>query len=225
MMKKLLVLMLVLGLAATASALPVGFSLKVAYDMPDGSAPPAENYFDPVDSELYLLPSQTLWIGIYNSTAGVKGQLQKPMLMLGIVQPPQGSANTVWLTDKVAQYKGAPGDPQVEGVSPPFYRGDPLVEGAPANEYLGITDFWDDGSLYVDLWLSDLSDGKPDTGNDIGVLDAKDLHCEFGPSDDTIILWSQDAEELDRIVIHQIPEPATIALLGLGGLMLRRRKK
>ncbi|MFC1738650.1 PEP-CTERM sorting domain-containing protein [Planctomycetota bacterium] len=30
---------------------------------------------------------------------------------------------------------------------------------------------------------------------------------------------------LDRLTIHQIPEPATIALLGLGGLFLRRRRK
>jgi hypothetical protein len=29
----------------------------------------------------------------------------------------------------------------------------------------------------------------------------------------------------DSVVIHQVPEPATIALLGLGGLFLRRRKK
>jgi hypothetical protein len=29
---------------------------------------------------------------------------------------------------------------------------------------------------------------------------------------------------LDRIVVHQIPEPMTVALLGLGGLFLRRKK-
>ena len=32
------------------------------------------------------------------------------------------------------------------------------------------------------------------------------------------------SELVDAVVIHQIPEPATIALLGLGGLLLRRRK-
>ena len=33
-----------------------------------------------------------------------------------------------------------------------------------------------------------------------------------------------DEEAMGSIIIHQIPEPATIALLSLGGLLLRRRK-
>jgi hypothetical protein len=38
-------------------------------------------------------------------------------------------------------------------------------------------------------------------------------------------LWNYDFNEvLDTIAIHQIPEPATMLLLGLGGLLLRRRK-
>jgi hypothetical protein len=224
MMKKLLIFMLVLGLAATANAVTAGFSLKVAYNI--GTAPPPpENYFDPVDSELILFPSDTLWIGVDNAIMGVKGAMQKPQLMLGIVLPGQGfPANTTW-TSQQAQYKGGPGDPEtIPPMVPKFYRGDPLVEGAPLNTYFGIVDFWGDGSLFVDLWLVNLSDAKPDTANGIGLLDAKDLHCNFGPSDDVVILWDQDAVELDRILIHQIPEPATIALLGLGGLLLRRRK-
>jgi hypothetical protein len=221
MMKKLLIFVLVLGLATAASATTVGFSLKVAYDMPDGSAPPAENYFDPVDSELILLPSMTLWIGIDNSIAGAPGSsLQKPQLMLGIVTCPDIKWTGNW-----AQYKGAAGDPMVPGTNPAFYRGDPLVEGAPPNEYYGdAVDFWGDGTLFVDLWVVTLSDAKPNTANGIGILDAKDLHCEEPSVDNVVILWDQDAVELDRVVIHQIPEPATIALLGLGGLLLRRRK-
>jgi len=52
------------------------------------------------------------------------------------------------------------------------------------------------------------------------------FHCE-GPGDTLVQLWgTQDYEQLvllDTVMIHQIPEPVTIALLGLGGLFLRRR--
>lgn len=54
-------------------------------------------------------------------------------------------------------------------------------------------------------------------------------HCT-GPESEyvTITLWD-DAEGYetpqDTIVIHQVPEPVTMALFGIGGLLLRRRRK
>jgi hypothetical protein len=58
------------------------------------------------------------------------------------------------------------------------------------------------------------------------IFDQIIFHCE-APGDATIVLlrdiFSNPVEE-DRLVIHQVPEPMTIALLGLGGLFLRRRK-
>jgi hypothetical protein len=52
------------------------------------------------------------------------------------------------------------------------------------------------------------------------------FHC-FATGDVTITLWD-DSEGYDTpqdtIIIHQVPEPMTIALLGLGGLLLRRRR-
>jgi len=52
------------------------------------------------------------------------------------------------------------------------------------------------------------------------------FHCRTQPSDAVITLWADDdyVTPKDTIIVHQIPEPATIALLGLGGLLLRRRK-
>jgi hypothetical protein len=48
------------------------------------------------------------------------------------------------------------------------------------------------------------------------------FHAEFA-GDATLALFDGDGILLDTQVIH-IPEPVTMVLLGLGGLMLRRRK-
>ena len=56
------------------------------------------------------------------------------------------------------------------------------------------------------------------------VVDEVDFHCT-GLGEATI--WLIDASSFERYdsqVIHQIPEPITMVLLGLGGLFLRRRK-
>ena len=38
-----------------------------------------------------------------------------------------------------------------------------------------------------------------------------------------VTLYDSDMNQLDRIFIEQIPEPATLVLLGLGGLLIRRK--
>jgi len=59
------------------------------------------------------------------------------------------------------------------------------------------------------------------------------FHCEGAPGDVTIVLGAvvdttgngdYAMSVFDSQVIHQIPEPMTLGLLGLGGLFLRRRK-
>jgi len=55
------------------------------------------------------------------------------------------------------------------------------------------------------------------------MIDGIKLHCE-GMGDVIVsLLDGADGRLLDQVIIHQIPEPITFALLGLGGLMLRRR--
>jgi len=65
------------------------------------------------------------------------------------------------------------------------------------------------------------------------LLDDFLFHCE-GEGDAVIQLWATVSGEpfgpisggtlMDQVIVHQIPEPMTMALLGLGGLFLRRRK-
>jgi hypothetical protein len=55
------------------------------------------------------------------------------------------------------------------------------------------------------------------------VIDQIIFHCE-APGDVTLTLTGDVSGVFDTQVIHQIPEPMTIGLLGLGGLFLRRRR-
>jgi len=56
------------------------------------------------------------------------------------------------------------------------------------------------------------------------VIDGLLFHC-IGEGDVILtLLDGLDFSVLDSLTIHQIPEPITFALLGLGGLFLRRRK-
>lgn len=179
-MKKFLVLALVLGIASMA---PAALNIVINGDI------------DPLDSEITLLPSETLILGVEGATAA------------------GGAANAMYVVV-------GPGTVDNSGAT---YQG-----GLSGNFY----------QLYVDYYWAPSVDraGLPAVAgyaSDLGALsgiliDNIVFHCE-GPGDVVVELYeSVDSgatwQLTDTAIVHQIPEPATMALLGLGALVLRRKK-
>jgi len=195
-MKRFLVLLLVLALVSTASA-----TLKELRIAPGGTiaspspTPGYGDYIEPVDSLVVMSPSDLLWIGIYNTTAGQAGDTGQDMMYLGMSGPGE------W-TGAYTMYS-PPGVPNMLG-----------------NEYLGVIE----GAEYMgDAWVCKITNGNPQSFMGVGVVDAKLFHC-MGLGDVTVGLYSGEGDPVDSFIIHQIPEPMTMSLLALGGLFLRRRK-
>jgi hypothetical protein len=190
MMKKMLVLMLVFGLASTASAMTLQISV---FNPTTGEYNP-----DPVDSEITLEPSQELLLDIHNP-----GVQDEDLYVALVVEPAAGS-----ITGGVVHVPPA-GDstswfgPGARGNGFPGLQGN---EDGPWGS-IAFVQVAGTAGIYVDDLL---------------------FHCE-APGEAVVRLLSTvdfgTARVHDTLTIHQIPEPMTIALLGLGGLALLRRRK
>lgn len=79
----------------------------------------------------------------------------------------------------------------------------------------------------VDILETTFQDNNPDVTPNFPIPTGEGLQglvftCQ-GLGDVTLTLMSLELEPFDTMVIHQIPEPASLLLLGLGGLFLRRK--
>ena len=199
-MKKLLILMLILGLTSIASA-TISLSISVDVDGPGGADP----VINPAYTEITLTESD--WV-----TINVEG--------------------TVPYTEPTTVYLVAQGPATMSGGT--MLQGDGMIlDYSPAEELdVGYTwqDFMDSLGLtnvsetiaYIGLYDST----TPFTDLTGVIMDLRELHCD-GIGDVKLTLVDGEAyygTVYAEAWIHQVPEPITIALLGLGGLFLRRRR-
>ena len=191
MKKKILVLVLVLGLASAAHA---GFSISVG-----GEAHPAE-------SEITLNQSDTIILDIHGD-----GATPSPSNVWMFVEG-LGSINggNMIYAGSLSAYLDLDEAAGVVGVTP-----QELLD-----QFGAIL-----GTTLVDLSYSIYADpASPPLPLEGRLTDGIEFHCEGYPGDVLVTIAGDDFGIYDQLVIHQVPEPITFALLGLGGLFLRRRK-
>jgi len=149
---------------------------------------------EPIDSEITIAPSDFLVLDIHGTT-----QAAETVYWMIVVEAAEGTV--------------AGGTPMAGGLSSMF------AQYMLDNYFLGYAGR--PGASAVGGTIADLGalDGL--------LVDLIDFHCE-GEGDAIVQLYtSADTVSWgveDQVIIHQIPEPATMALLGIGGLLLRRKK-
>jgi hypothetical protein len=159
-----------------------------------------DGVIDAPDTQIVLFPSDTAVIDIHawNDVSAGQGVL--------LLQGPGALTLPVWNTTNRWEQSSAA---VMSNEEKPDY-----IAAFTEMGYLNITE----------IYTMDIVDAsEPYTLPNGKVLDGLIFHCE-ALGDVTLTVFNLDLGVLDSQVIHQIPEPMTLALLGLGGLFLRRRK-
>jgi hypothetical protein len=158
---------------------------------------------EPIDSEIFIAPSDELVLDIY-ATGGDTGDSFWVLIvddLVGTIDPYSGIVNIPPAPD-ASMLLGSLVDNWLDG----FFPGQNGIVGT-VGAYSAFPPYPD--GVYFD-----------------GII----FHCEaIGDALIQLVeidgeLWEPTGVIFDSVIIHQIPEPATIALLGLGGLLLRRKK-
>jgi len=162
----------------------------------------ADGVVDPPDTQVSVLTGSQVVIDVH--AMGQGGDYFGGDIFVTGPATLVGAGGTVW------------GDGAIRDIVQPELQD--WIDGLEGLGYLGVTSV-------VEFQLVDLVDPYEDIP-DGKVVDLITLQC-LGVGDATVYIMNGDDYSIaDSIIIHQIPipEPVTIALLGLGGLLLRRRK-
>ena len=182
-MKKMLILMLVLGVVSVASAMTLQISVG--------------GVNEPPDSTIFVLPSQTIALDVWTPN-GYDGVDTYWGLVLS-----DATAGSGTIVGGTCHIPPAPNASSMLGDMSQYYPG--------ALGVFGSIGSYDQPSTPAGIYFD-------------GIV----FHC-VSTQDAVVQLYSTvDGETFaleDTVIIHQIPEPATMVLLGLGGLLFRKRGK
>ena len=195
-MKKLLILFMVLAIASSVSAQPVVNFVIVDSTNPAGDYEGHPSY--PISTILTIGLVQDPGTGIAQLNADIlgPGAAQNPLTYP--TGPSQGPAP--WWSNPVMC---SPGGFVNDGTT--------LIAGIVLMCQLNFADYVIPGTI---LYTFDYHvDGQE---SDIIEIGTRNVFMQD-------VMFGQTTEPIPSILIH-VPEPVTIALLGLGGLFLRRRK-
>jgi hypothetical protein len=155
---------------------------------------------DPVDTQIMLAPSETIMLNIHSPDGYASGD---DVYFALIVDPQYGTITGGMVTAAAPPDSGIYGyDALANGLSPGG------VDDGPWGAVMNIAGTAVAPGVYLDEFI---------------------FHCEALNYDTIVSLWSTPDFATftleDQLTIHNIPEPATMALLSLGGLFLLRRRK